>query len=197
MSYPQVSPENFSSPPQYSQNYPASPLVQGQVAPPAYSDFLSYSPPAENENQTIYPVHFDTSIVPNGNILTPATVTPIDHLSTIACKNDSDGTLKCFDQALDSDPDELFRFFMSHLESPKQHIHVLGTHVETKRVKTKKGHRTERRTVTDISFTIDVTAFVSKGWSQIACVPEQGKASKSYRETLEEYCRSKNYLKEY
>jgi hypothetical protein len=53
---------------------------------------------------------------------------------------------------------------MSHLESPKQFINVLGTHQETHVVRDAQGNqRTETKTVTDISFKVDVTAFVSKG----------------------------------
>jgi hypothetical protein len=158
---------------------------------------LSYSAPSDSQYQTEHPRNFDTSVIPLGNIVTPSTVTPLDRLSSIEPITASDGTKKCFDKALDNDPDELFRFFMSHLDSPKQYIQVSGTHKETRRVSNGKGGtRTETRTVTDISFTIDVTAFVSNGWSQIACVPEKNKESKSYRETLEEYSNSKNLLKE-
>ena len=82
---------------------------------------------------------------------------------------------------------------MSHLEAPKQHIEVVGSHVET--YKDSDGNN-QQRTVKDIFFTLDISHLVSQGWSQIACVPEKGKDPKTYREALEEYCKSTNMLKE-
>ena len=53
---------------------------------------------------------------------------------------------------------------MSHLDSPKQYINVLGKHEETRVVKNAEGvERTVTDEIIDISFQLDVTAYVSKG----------------------------------
>ena len=189
-----VSPQySYAPPPQNFQTYaPVSP-IPGQAPPPPYEQFLSYQPPGNYKQEVVYPVQFDASVVPKGYILTPPTAPPLDRLSAIPCRPDEHG-LECFDKALDEDPDELFRFFMSHLESPKQHIVVRGTH---ERTYTDSEGNSKTETVTDISFIIDISHLVCLGWSQIACVPEEGKQSKTFRETLEEYCKSTNLLKEF
>jgi hypothetical protein len=183
---------SYAPPPQNFQTYaPISPVL-GQAPPPTYEQFLNYNPPANARQEINYPIQFDASVIPKGNILTPTTAPPLDRLSNVPCSPDDHG-LECFDKALDDNPDELFRFFMSHLEAPKQNIHVTGTHQET--YNDSDGNE-KTKTVTDIDFIVDISHLVSQGWSQIACVPEEGKESKSYRDTLEEYCRSKNLLKE-
>lgn len=107
------------------------------------------------------------------------------------------------DPILDHDAEELWRFLLSNLNSPRLAIHVLASHTETRtRIVTRRNKhgtttsRTENytETVTDCDFSVDVSSYVLPQWSRI--VAQSSRGASTVRETLEEYTSSRNAFKE-
>ncbi|KAI8896105.1 hypothetical protein BC833DRAFT_598865 [Globomyces pollinis-pini] len=146
------------------------------------------------------PILFDYTVIPDGNLLFPQNCPPIDKPSTVKCNINGSGNIETYEPALDSDTDELWKFFMSHLSPPKVTIQVNGHHQETRTrtvVRDGQSHmETYQESVQDFNFTFDISPFVSPLWARIACVPIPGQPPKTYKDTLAEYATSKNKLKE-
>jgi hypothetical protein len=139
-------------------------------------------------------------IVPDGTILTPSTCQPLDHPTNSVCQTGKDLNISSFDANLDSDEKELWRFFMSHLEAPKQFIQIHGWHTEHRTRTVRRDRRTQTETytvtVTDFQFQLDMSHYISPGWSRIMSVPKKDEPVLSFERTLKEYCMSKSILKQ-
>jgi hypothetical protein len=115
--------------------------------PPPYSLTVNSQP--NLSTQTISLPHLSTTIIPEGKIIMPGGAPLLDRPSSIEPFIKFDGSTKCFDPALDNDPEEVFRFFMTHLNRPKQLLlQITGTREITYR--TSDG--VQKRTETDFSF---------------------------------------------
>ena len=162
-------------------------------AAPVYSDYQQTSDfGVVTNNQTNIPNQRTNLIILEGSVLTPQTAPGLDHQSTIPCITSSDGGIRCFDKQLDNNPDDLLKFFLSHLKPHRQYIEIVGSHKEY--VSTEDGSVIVTK-VLDIFIRIDITALLP-GWERMTCVPEKDCEGQSFKETLEEYCLSTNPLKE-
>jgi hypothetical protein len=89
---------------------------------------------------------------------------------------------------------------MSHLQQPKLFVRVHGWHHEQRtRVVMQDGKqvtRTETVVVTDFDFSLDMSDYVSPGWSRILSIPEDGEKQKTFQETLKEYATSEAAIKQ-
>jgi hypothetical protein len=80
-------------------------------------------------------------------------------------------------------------------------VKIHGTHTETRHSSHTDGeghtrHTTETVTVTDFSFSIDATPFVTNQWSRIVCL-KNGSECGTWKDILADYTASGNKLKEY
>ncbi|KAJ3190578.1 hypothetical protein HK101_008587 [Irineochytrium annulatum] len=130
--------------------------------------------------------------------------------STVPFKRTSAGCVETHDPILDSNPDELYRFFMTHLvEKPALIVRITGSHTEshtrTETTTNADGSTsthtvTETRTVTDFSFRMDASNYVAPDWERCVARARKNKPQDSdfgqWREVLEAYTSSTNQLKE-
>ncbi|KAG0569988.1 hypothetical protein KC19_6G130600 [Ceratodon purpureus] len=146
---------------------------------------------------------YDPTIIPDTEVFYPPKHLPTAPPSTVETSLGEDGVYS-HDPILDHDAEELWRFLMSNLNSPRLAVHLVGTHSETRtrmvtstdaegRTSTNTEDYTE--TVTDFSFHVDVSNHVRPQWSRIVTQPRSG--TSTVRETLEEYASSKNVFKEF
>ncbi|KAJ3115677.1 Ca(2+)-dependent cysteine protease [Phlyctochytrium bullatum] len=204
---------------QYEQLDPAAP------PPPSFEEAVqqlqqNHAQDAQNIG-VLPPDYFDVSLIPNENVVMRQSVQPME-ASGATFERKNKGIIS-FDESLQHNPDELYRFFLTHLlEKPGMKVWVTGTHPETRVVhethtnsdgSTSHSTRTETHTVTDFSFGLDATPFVAQDWTAIFALPK-GAARKQnqraigahvpkldaeggqFRAALEEFTRSKNLLKE-
>ncbi|KAJ3098955.1 hypothetical protein HDU97_003556 [Phlyctochytrium planicorne] len=152
----------------------------------------------------------DLSIIPTENILFRRDVQPMA-ASTAKFERTWDG-VESSDEMLQQNPDELFKFFLTHLiERPGLSCNIQGTHQVTSHHNGKR----RTRTVTDFAFKIPLDACVHPEWHAAfalpngqrteqrkfvqnigAHVPEHGVESGQFKTVLEEFTASKNLLKE-
>ena len=52
-------------------------------APPAYSNFKEFSLVSQQDTHIVYPTQFNTSVIPDGNVLSAGNCPPLDRLSSI------------------------------------------------------------------------------------------------------------------
>nr|KAJ3422240.1 hypothetical protein HK105_000599 [Polyrhizophydium stewartii] len=165
-------------PPSYAQALAAAPTLQVVVLPPGFFDF---------------------STVPETNILFPQQCPQLVSPSPVPVKKEGYETFT-FSRVLDNNPDELWRFFMSHLDRPGLLVRIHGYHHETRTRVVHEGASTRVETyqvqVDDFNFSLNASAYVSEQWSRLVCMPRNGKPPLTYRQTIEEYTRSRNKLKE-
>ncbi|KAJ3096172.1 hypothetical protein HDU97_006178 [Phlyctochytrium planicorne] len=183
----------------------------------------SKAPPPEKKEDP--PNYMDITLIPEDNILYRANVKPMT-ASTAKFERKADG-ISTADPIVQDNPDELFRFFMTHLlEKPGLLVQVTGTHQESHQVHethtdsdghVHHTHRTEVRTVTDFTFSVDASAFVQPDWTAIFALPKDKNVKRAqnqnvravgahmpefsvppgqFRQALEEFTTSKNLLKE-
>nr|KAJ3422241.1 hypothetical protein HK105_000600 [Polyrhizophydium stewartii] len=142
---------------------------------------------------------FDFSSVPGTNVLFPHQTPQLLSPSPVKVKVEGP-QVYAFDPVLDTNADELWRFFMTHVGPPQLHVIIQGTHTETRTRWVRRGNAmtTETRTVTvtDFDFCIDATQYVVQQWSRMICVPRDGQRPQTYKETIEEFVKSPNKLKE-
>jgi hypothetical protein len=98
---------------------------------PSQNDNDEESPSAPDADDEL-PDYLDISIVPDGAILHRHEVVPLDGPSTVRIERKKQG-INSFDARLDSDSDELWRYFMTYLdEKPQLHASIVGYHTEVK-----------------------------------------------------------------
>ncbi|KAJ3111663.1 hypothetical protein HDU96_005477 [Phlyctochytrium bullatum] len=128
------------------------------------------------------PNYFDISVIPDQFLLMRSY---LDRASVATCAIDAKG-VSSDDPILQANPDELFRFFMTHLHDeydyaarPRLSVKVKGSHKETvttpqMRVgsdgSTSVSMKTETKTVVDFSLDIDVSALVCPIWEHVFAV---------------------------
>ncbi|RKP20532.1 hypothetical protein ROZALSC1DRAFT_27989 [Rozella allomycis CSF55] len=188
-----VKTENYSNSACASESQP--PPSFGQVA----SNFESYEPTAPPPEAFV----FDS--VPSDYIIYPHTCPPWTP-SHAKYKIENGGDIYSKDPLLESNKDELWHFFLTHLSSsPTACIHAEGYHMETEyvQVSVKDAHgntqfetRAKEVKVIDFSFSIDVSPYVQKQWSAIAVIPEKDGRYQRFNDILETYSSSKNSLKQ-
>jgi hypothetical protein len=79
------------------------------------------------------------------------------------------------------------------VEQELKEIQVKPCHIDLDG-RTRTVHETV--TVTDFDIQIDLSQYISKGWSSIACQPEKGETPMNFKDTLQGFCNSKNVMKE-
>ncbi|KAJ3411179.1 hypothetical protein HDV05_002645 [Chytridiales sp. JEL 0842] len=130
------------------------------------------------------PSYWEGSRIPMKDILYRTDLPPMP--DSLAEFTKSKGTVKSHDPKLDKNPDELFKFFLTHVkEKPGLKVHIVGTHTENytrvetytnDRGQTKTKEIPESKTVTDFNFYFDLSSYVSESWSHLMAVPK-GKAT--------------------
>jgi hypothetical protein len=189
------SPQDLEAGKQQNQWQPIIPV--NPPAPPSYQQALEITPSYVGQ----FPNYYRPSIIPEGVILFPHSVKPLDKPTNSTFTRTGSGDVITYDPNLDYDEQELWRFFMSQLEKPKMFVRVYGWHTEQRIVvETREGKtftRTENVKVTDFNFKLDMSHYVAPIWTRIVCVPEKGNDSpKSFEETLKEYAKSESAIKE-
>ncbi|KAL2913253.1 hypothetical protein HK105_207255 [Polyrhizophydium stewartii] len=182
---------------------PPQALMTPSEPPPSYGDAVAASLAAAGVSQAphIDPEFefFDFSSVPGTNVLFPHQTPQLLSPSPVKVKVEGP-QVYAFDPVLDTNADELWRFFMTHVGPPQLHVIIQGTHTETRTRWVRRGNAmtTETRTVTvtDFDFCIDATQYVVQQWSRMICVPRDGQRPQTYKETIEEFVKSPNKLKE-
>ncbi|RKP17940.1 hypothetical protein ROZALSC1DRAFT_30307, partial [Rozella allomycis CSF55] len=120
-------------------------------------------------------------------------------------ERENDGDIKSFDKSLDYSKEELWKFFLTHLNPPRVFIAARGYHHETRHHtvytkdadgRTHSSVRTETITVEDFNFSIDISSFVQKQWSALVVVPEKDGSYRVFSEVLDSYASSENKLKQ-
>jgi hypothetical protein len=174
------------------------PMMPQQLPPPpAYGQTMAFTPSYVGQ----FPNYYRPTVIPDGVVLTPHTVKPLDHPTNATYKRTGTGDIVTFDANLDYDEQELWRFFMTHLEKPKMSVRIYGWHPEQRTVTETRDGQTHTRTetvhVTDFDFHVDMSHYVSPAWTRIMCVPEKdGDKPKTFEETLKEYVKSEASIKE-
>lgn len=105
-------------------------------------------------------------------------------------KETSDG-FECFDPKLESSVDEVWKYFMGHLQAPCLRIAVEGYHMQ----KVKRDDRMVEEKKTDFSFSISVTHLISS-WNSLCATPEKGHPQLTFNQALEDYARLEGKLKQ-
>ncbi|KAI9208892.1 uncharacterized protein BJ171DRAFT_437614 [Polychytrium aggregatum] len=201
------SPPSFPAAPAGFQQVPVGTYAPPPGPPPTSS--TNYAPPP-GPPPGCPPDYFDISIIPTGNIMLAKDCPPLGERSNAKFEV-KDSSIVSFDPSLQKNvyaswdmqllqPEELWKFFLSHLSKPTLLVHILGQHEETytEVVHGDNGTRVETRsrTVTDFSFNFDVSHYIAPAWSRVVCIPKQGKPSQNYRQALEEFTFSSNIFKE-
>jgi hypothetical protein len=119
--------------------------------------------------------------------------------STARSKISASGDVESFDDILDHSSEELWKYFLTHLNPPRMNVQISGFHMVTYQKTQTVNGRDETRTcherVTDFDFTIPVN--VSPQWTRIVCVPAKtGDPFMPFKETLEAYVQSSSLMKE-
>ncbi|KAJ3096173.1 hypothetical protein HDU97_006179 [Phlyctochytrium planicorne] len=205
-----------------AQVQPGSSSSTYEESPPSFADAVSGTE-ANQSGKVPLPDYYDISIIPQENLLLRQNVQPMT-ASTAKFERTTEG-VQSTDPILQENPDELFRFFLTHLiEKPGMSVHVQGTHQESHTVtetttnsdgSTSTSTRTETRTVTDFTYYINADGYILPDWTAVFALPKKGATSQTqnvraigahmpeysvppgqFREALEEFTRSKNLLKE-
>ena len=99
---------------------------QNMAAPPPYNPTFVETDPGSPVSFQAYLPSFDYSTVPQSHILTPDQC-PHTQPSNVSFVIDSGNkNIKTFDQALDKNSDEVWRFFLTHMVAPKVLFDVIG-----------------------------------------------------------------------
>jgi hypothetical protein len=157
-------------------------------APPSYEEALNNTP----SHETTLPEITDFSQIPQGHTLFNDGRTISRIRSPASFEMNSSG-IKTFDKLLDKDPEELWKFFISHLNKPKILIKIKGHHTETHY---DTDNTTREEEVIDFEFQLDMTQYISDNWIKIQSEPRKAYPQKSYKESLQEYTQSDNKFKE-
>ncbi|KAI8850892.1 hypothetical protein BC829DRAFT_388025 [Chytridium lagenaria] len=160
---------------------------QDGFAPPSFADALStLSPEDAQASDSSPPDYFEISLLPQQNVLLRQNVQPLE-ASQAVYQRKAEG-ISSFDERLQANPDELYRFFLTHLvEKPGLLVNCKGTHTETRH----HNGKSETKTVVDFNFYRTVT------WANVgAHTPNLAAESGQFRKALEEFTTSKNLLKE-
>jgi len=100
-----------------------------------------------------------------------------------------------FDEKLQSNPDELTRFFQTHNTKPRMVLNVHGYHKKRKTSGSGKNRRTRTVTVTDFRYAFELTELVSP-FGYMQAKPTELGEPRSLPQVLQEYIASTNSLKE-
>ncbi|TPX77419.1 hypothetical protein CcCBS67573_g01328 [Chytriomyces confervae] len=180
-------------PPGFSHNLPDSAVIDATFA----ATDGSMNPPG----------YFSVSGVPTRQVLMRAEAQVPN--SCFAQTERTFQEVKTHDPVIASNPDELFNYFLFHVnQRPSMMVQVSGTHQETRTVMRQvsdgKGgfrteHHTETHTVTDFSINLDVSDYIAPTWDRIVATPKKDMKEPQlgeWRAVMEEFTRSKNLLKE-
>jgi len=170
-----------------SSNGQTYPVTQG--APPPYNALVV----SEGNDIALfqqYAPSFDYSTVPHSYLVTPDQC-PRVQPSTATFQ--VDGHIKSFDPVLDKNPDEIWKFFLTHMMAPKVVFEVHGHHTVRRRGRKGKSH-THR--VTDFRFSVAINRFINPQWSAILAKPDPIKGQRSFDEIIKEYAASNSTLKD-
>ncbi|KAJ3331149.1 hypothetical protein HDU76_003971 [Blyttiomyces sp. JEL0837] len=133
------------------------------------------------ENVDGPPSYFNSTIIPSGEVfyyeeLNSQAFQEFTGSQATFTRGDKK-CIKSHDPILDRNPNELFKFFLTHLEEPPQlQVHIVGTHRDTihKHETYTDSHGNVRSrtvsesiTVTDFDFKFDLSNYVSPQWSYI------------------------------
>ncbi|KAI8850221.1 hypothetical protein BC829DRAFT_390152 [Chytridium lagenaria] len=159
---------------------PVTPKVSAGSHP---SQLLSAN--ASNPSKTAPPSYWDITIVPNTEVLYRTELPEISDSQAIYTKTKN--SVKSHDPRLEYNPDELFRYFLTHIkQKPVLFIDIKGYHKERiERQETytdSHGHaqtriRVEEETRTDFEFSFDLTSYVSDQWSHIVALDKSNTTS--------------------
>ena len=105
-------------------------------------------------------------------------------------KETSDG-FECFDAKLETSVDEVWKYFMSHLQAPSLRIAVTGYHIR----KVRRDDRDVEEKVTDFSFSINVTHLISS-WNSLCATPEKDHPQLTFNQAIEDYASLEGKLKQ-
>ncbi|KAJ3225340.1 hypothetical protein HDU81_008015 [Chytriomyces hyalinus] len=153
------------------------------------------------------PSYFNVSSIPRQRVLLRSQVhTPVSCSAEIQRTSQS---ILTHDSDVASNPDAVFNYFLFYIaEKPTMKVKIRGTHEETHtemRTVTDNNGRTRTeshattKTVTDFSFTVDVTNYVSETWERIEAAPKREMEEPElgeWRAVIEAFTRSENPLKE-
>ncbi|KAJ3115678.1 hypothetical protein HDU96_000226 [Phlyctochytrium bullatum] len=201
----------------------ASPEMTLDAQPPSFAEAVAQAEAVGGDSLHTPPDYFDISIVPTRDLLMRSSIQPME-ASTAAFRREANGVVS-HDELLQSNPDELYRFLMTHLlEPPVMTCHIRGEHTEYHTVtetttnsdgSTSTTTRTESKTVEDFSFNINVSPLIMPDWHVVFALPKDAhkqqrnmvrdagahmpvstNESGLFRQTLEEFTQSQNLLKE-
>ena len=79
--------------------------------------------------------------------------------------------------------DELYKYFLTYSAPPTLKLHIEGLH-------------TVDPMIIDFSMIIDLSDYILQPWTQMKTMALENKKRKSVKDTLQEFCSSKNKLKE-
>lgn len=131
-------------------------------------------------------------------VLTPNQITPISGASTAQASFTANGNVESFDQMLEFNVDEIWKFFITNLHAPKLFVNISGSHTTHHRRRNSHGSTTiHTTTVTDFDIKLDVSHYINQIWSKIVCEPRRGTQEfKTFRQILEDYCASDKTFKD-
>ncbi|KAJ3202411.1 hypothetical protein HDU67_000578, partial [Dinochytrium kinnereticum] len=149
---------------------------------------VSYSSPAEERPATPPPLYWDITIVPNTEVLYRTELPELFESKATFVKTKN--SIKSHDPRLEYNPDELFRYFITHIkDKPTLLIDIKGTHQERiEKIETYTDNNGNTRTKTlyeeetfvDFEFSFDLTSYVSDEWSHIVATDKSGLAENSH-----------------
>lgn len=142
------------------------------------------------------------TIVPEAPFLTPAQVPPIA-ASQVKVERDSELNVTTYDAIVESNPDELWRYFLTYSDKPGLEARIEGWRYEdrwrTESYFENGEHRSrqvhERERVTDFMVSVNLSAYIQPGWKRLVAIDQKGNF-RPIREVLEEFTLNKERLKE-
>lgn len=176
----------------------ASSSPTGSPPPPPYSQIFNYGTvlATATDLSTLY----DLKGIPDAHVLHFEQAPPLEQPSSARATTDTEGDIQTFDPIVQYNPEELYRFFMTHTSKPIVNVRVRGYHQEhrTRVVHHNGQSRTEHYTVdvTDFSMAISLTHYIRDQWTRIVSIPREGASNQTIQQDIQEYCESRNKLKE-
>ena len=134
--------------------------------------------------------YIDITTIPNTHIIYQTSIPVLSQLSNAKITIASNMNISSYDPILDSNPDELWKFFLSStcISSPRIKIRIIGT--ET----TSSGENQE--TTTHFVFSVPISHFIEPTWKSLYTVSDPtNKLVGDFKVFLEAYAKSKNLFK--
>jgi hypothetical protein len=174
-----------------------------EAPPPSFEEAVGAVQPGSALDD-LPPDYLSVSISPNAPWIFPQDWNPaIAGPSLAEIERDSDFNVTSYSPELESNPDSIWRYFLTYSDAPRMEIRIEGyryedrwhaeSYTENGRTRTRQVHRRER--VTDFFTSIDASSYVNPQWSRVVAVGKGGEA-RNIRDVLEEFTHSKDRLKE-